>query len=79
MPKPRHPSPPALILAAALTLVSATTSPTGVARAAEAAPARSAAAQRLYALFDSAWQQGLALNPMMATYVGDARYNDRWT
>ncbi|MFM7708840.1 MAG: DUF885 domain-containing protein, partial [Gammaproteobacteria bacterium] len=79
MPKPRHPSPPALILAAALTLVSATTSPTGVARAAEAAPARSAAAQRLYALFDSAWQQELALNPMMATYVGDTRYNDRWT
>ena len=42
-------------------------------------PDRSPAAERLYALFDSAWQQELADNPMMATYTGDTRFNDRWT
>jgi len=47
--------------------------------AAAATAARSPAAVRLYALFDSTWEKELALNPMMATYVGDARYNDRWT
>lgn len=39
---------------------------------------RSTAAERLHALFESAWQKELADNPMMATYAGDARYNDRW-
>ena len=47
--------------------------------AAAATAARSTAAERLYALFDSTWEKELALNPMMATYTGDARYNDRWT
>ena len=47
--------------------------------AAAATAARSPAAERLYALFDSTWEKELALNPMMATYTGDARYNDRWT
>jgi uncharacterized protein (DUF885 family) len=40
---------------------------------------RGAATERLYALFDAAWQKELADNPMMATYTGDTRYNDRWT
>jgi uncharacterized protein (DUF885 family) len=42
-------------------------------------PDRSPAGDRLHALFESAWQQELADNPMMATYTGDPRYNDRWT
>lgn len=35
-------------------------------------------ADRLLALFDRTWQRRLAENPAWATYLGDARYNDRW-
>jgi uncharacterized protein (DUF885 family) len=69
MSRPRLATLAAAILMAMLPSVEATTPPA----------ARSAAADRLYALFDSAWQKELADNPMMATYVGDSRYNDRWT
>ena len=69
MPKPRLATLAAAVLTALLTL----------ADAAAATAARSPAAERLYALFDSTWQKELAENPVMATYVGDTRYNDRWT
>ncbi len=41
--------------------------------------AAGAAADALHALFDSAWEAELALDPERATDLGDARYNDRWT
>jgi prolyl oligopeptidase len=34
---------------------------------------------RLRALFDATWQKELAADPLMANYLGDNRYNDRWT
>jgi prolyl oligopeptidase len=37
-----------------------------------------AAAKDLHAFFDAEWERGLRDNPVWATYVGDARYNDRW-
>ena len=33
----------------------------------------------LHELFDAAWQKELADDPLAATSLGDARYNDRWT
>lgn len=41
--------------------------------------ARSAAAKQLYALFERTWEAELAADPQSATYLGDSRYNDRWT
>ncbi|HEU5468988.1 MAG TPA: DUF885 domain-containing protein [Steroidobacteraceae bacterium] len=35
------------------------------------------AASDLHALFDREWERDLADNPISATYLGDARYNDR--
>jgi uncharacterized protein (DUF885 family) len=35
--------------------------------------------QRLYALFDSEWELGLKENPTFASFLGDKRYNNRWT
>src|SRR5262245_597133 len=32
----------------------------------------------LHALFEREWQRDLADNPLLATYRGDTRYNDRW-
>jgi uncharacterized protein (DUF885 family) len=32
----------------------------------------------LHHLFDSAWEQDLADNPLAATYYGETRFNDRW-
>jgi uncharacterized protein (DUF885 family) len=32
----------------------------------------------LHALFDSAWERDLAESPLLATSLGDPRYNDRW-
>jgi uncharacterized protein (DUF885 family) len=46
----------------------------GPARAAPPAPA----VVRLHALFDRAWEQDLADDPLRATYIGETRYNDRW-
>ena len=78
MPMPRFAPIAALALAVSLALGAAAGT---VPAAAADAPAvtRSAAAQRLYALFDATWQKELAENPMMASYTGDSRYNDRWT
>jgi len=45
---------------------------------AQAAPA-SAAVRQLHQLFDDEWERGLREYPEVASYLGDARYNDRWT
>ena len=34
---------------------------------------------RLQELFESTWQSELAADPQFANYLGDNRYNDRWT
>jgi uncharacterized protein (DUF885 family) len=44
--------------------------------AAPAAPATPEA--RLHELFESEWERGLRENPLLATYLGDHRYDDRW-
>jgi len=46
-----------------------------------AAPAAAApsAVQQLRQLFADDWERGLKDNPEYATFLGDARYNDRWT
>jgi uncharacterized protein (DUF885 family) len=36
------------------------------------------AVRRLHALFDAQWERDLRDNPIMATYLGDRRYDDRW-
>ena len=61
-----------LALAAALVSVSPT-------QAAEPAPAvRNDAATALHALFDADWERQLRDGPLLASFVGDPRYNDRW-
>jgi len=37
------------------------------------------AAADLHRLFEATWQKELATDPQMANYLGDNRYNDRWT
>ena len=34
---------------------------------------------RLYALFDEEWELSLKENPTFASFLGDKRYNDRWS
>jgi uncharacterized protein (DUF885 family) len=51
----------------------------GFAANAAAASAASRATHSLHALFDSTWQRELHDDPLNATYLGDTRYNDRWT
>jgi uncharacterized protein (DUF885 family) len=38
-----------------------------------------AAVKQLHQLFEADWERNLAENPEYATFLGDARYNDRWT
>ena len=49
---------------------------------AAAGPAQAAdkanAAKDLHALFGAEWERGLRENPVMATYIGDHRFDDRW-
>jgi uncharacterized protein (DUF885 family) len=45
----------------------------------EAAPRAATATQKMHALFDSAWQEDLRADPTRASYLGDNRYNERWT
>ena len=58
--------------------------PQGLAATAPAVPAAATATtiatdvERMHALFDNAWQRDLRENPLLATYAGDDRYNDRW-
>ena len=37
------------------------------------------ATKQLYALFDTEWELGLRENPTFASFLGDKRYNDRWS
>ena len=46
--------------------------------AADPALAAKSANAPLIKLFDQTWQEDLADNPIAATSIGDARYNDRW-
>lgn len=41
-------------------------------------PAAADATADLHALFEREWERELADNPLLATYRGDRRYNDRW-
>jgi len=43
-----------------------------------AAPAAEGATAELHALFEREWERDLADNPLLATYRGDTRYDDRW-
>ena len=47
-------------------------------QAAGGAAAQPAHANPLRELMDQTWQRRLARSPILATYMGDARYNDRW-
>jgi len=47
--------------------------------AAPAVAAPPAAVKQLHQLFDEDWERGLKEYPEYATFLGDARYNDRWT
>ena len=61
-------------------IVSLTLLTTPVATGAErAAVGQSPAAKQLYDLFERSWEAELAADPQSATYLGDTRYNDRWT
>lgn len=46
---------------------------------AQVKPRQNAATKQLYALFDAEWQWGLENNPEFASFLGDKRYNDRWS
>ena len=37
------------------------------------------ATRALHALFESSWERELRADPTAATFLGDARFNDRWT
>ena len=43
-----------------------------------AAPAASTAGTVLHQLFETEWERGLREDPLLATYLGDRRYDDRW-
>lgn len=82
-PIARSPSMPArLLLAAALSLAlagcaTAPTKPAGTAPGTAAQAGQSAKAAQLDALYEQFWDQLLQLNPVQATFQGDARYNDQ--
>ena len=40
---------------------------------------KTGATKQLYDLFDAEWEAGLKENPTFASFLGDKRYNDRWT
>ena len=43
-----------------------------------AAPAAGSAEATLHQLFEAEWERGLREDPLLATYLGDRRYEDRW-
>jgi uncharacterized protein (DUF885 family) len=55
-----------------------TTSPESAAPAPQAAAKTSSESQRLHTLFDEYFEETLKLNPILATSIGDSRYNDRF-
>jgi uncharacterized protein (DUF885 family) len=68
------------LLAGALALALAGLVPNALAATtpeAGSAAATSESAARLRALFDADWERQLADNPILASFVGDKRYNDR--
>ncbi|WP_227978075.1 hypothetical protein [Arenimonas daejeonensis] len=71
----RHP-----LLTGALMFALAGATPISFAMAAEpgVAATSSQASTRLHELFETDWQRSLERNPLMASYFGDPRYNDRW-
>ena len=73
------PIPKATALALAIALTGcATTAPVAPAASATAAvPAQASKAQRLNALYEQYWEEVLRMNPVQATFQGDARYNDQ--
>ncbi len=82
MLRPPLPTEPAMTLrplALALALALAACQPTAEAPVAEAAPTVQPAerAAQLNALYADFWEASLKLNPLQATFVGDARYNDQ--
>ena len=74
-----QPIPQATALALAIALTGcATTAPVAPAASATAAvPAQASKAQRLNALYEQYWEEVLRMNPVQATFQGDARYNDQ--
>jgi uncharacterized protein (DUF885 family) len=46
--------------------------------ASDEAPDKLSAAKELHVLFDAEWERYLYASPVMATYIGDHRYDDRW-
>ncbi|TNJ34216.1 DUF885 family protein [Arenimonas terrae] len=80
-PSPRRPEPTMTLrpLALALALALAACQPAAEAPVAEAAPTVQPAerAAQLNALYADFWEASLKLNPLQATFVGDARYNDQ--
>lgn len=60
---------------AALTALAAIAAP---AATPASAPAANATTQ-LHALFDNTWERELRDDPVSATFLGDSRFNDRWT
>jgi uncharacterized protein (DUF885 family) len=40
---------------------------------------KTGATRQLYDLFDAEWELGLKESPTFASFLGDKRYNDRWT
>jgi uncharacterized protein (DUF885 family) len=70
------------VILLAITLSGCASSP-GATGASEAAPPAAGAAvspesQKLQALFDEYFEETLKLNPILATSIGDPRYNDRF-
>ena len=63
---------PATLFALALTAAAAGTIAPGVAAA-------ETDAESLHRLFDGGWERSLRENPLFASYLGDARYDDRLT
>ena len=43
-----------------------------------AAPAADGAEATLHRLFEAEWERSMRENPLLATYLGDRRYDDRW-
>lgn len=68
----------AILKSLAIVLLTLLTMPT-VTGAEHAAAGQTPAAKQLYDLFERSWEAELAADPQSATYLGDTRYNDRWT
>lgn len=68
----------ALSLAACGDPATPPSAPATLATTTESANGETALVTALHELFESEWQRRLKDSPILATYLGDARYNDRW-